>query len=172
MDAFTGEIRPVAFNYAPHNWAICDGSLLSVNDYSDLYTLLGTTYGGNGTTTFALPDLRGRVPMHKGTGQGLTPRFQGQAFGTETVTLTTSNLPQHHHDLKATTTQGTQTSPQNNIPAAVTYSNYYNADPGTFVKMDEQSVSAVGGSLSHNNLMPYMTINFIICVHGIYPSRN
>lgn len=170
MDPYLGEIRMFAGNFAPQGWAFCNGSLQSIAQNTALFSLLGTTFGGDGEVTFALPDLRGRLPIHYGTGPGLTPRNLGEVLGAEAVTLTTSQLPAHKHPI-ASTGAATLSSPDGrrygNTGAAATYVD--TAPNGNFAS--ESNVSA-GGSLPHNNLMPFQCLNFIIAVEGIYPSRD
>jgi microcystin-dependent protein len=176
MDSFIGEIRPVAFNYAPSDWAICDGSIVNISQFETLFALIGTTYGGNGSTNFALPDLRGRIPI--GSGQGtnpdgtaLTNRTLGQYIGSESVSISLANLPQHTHNLCASSSNGNVLSPKNTIPAVTTYKNYYNTTPGVMTEMDPLAVSNFGENQAHNNVMPFLTLNYIICINGYFPQR-
>ena len=170
MDPFIGEIRMFAGNYAPNGWAFCDGAIQSIAQNTALFSLLGTTFGGNGQTTFALPDLRGRVPLHFGQGPGLSNRSLGELAGTETVTLINQQLPVHRHPT-GSTGAATLSSPDGkrygNTGAAATYVD--TAPNGAFAA--EASVSA-GGNQPHNNLMPYACVNFIIALFGIFPSRS
>lgn len=172
VDSFLGEIRPVSFNFAPQGWLLCDGRMLDINTYQNLYALIGTTYGGNGINTFALPDLRGRVPIGVGTGiSGLTPRVIGQFVGNETVTLDVSTMPNHTHSLQVSSSAGNQLSPKNNIPATTTYKNYFNNPAGPYKEMDPLCVSNQGGNLAHNNMMPFIVLNYIICFDGSWPQQ-
>lgn len=169
-EAFIGEIRMFAGNYAPENWAFCDGQLLSISEYEALYTLLGTTYGGNGQNTFGLPDLRGRVPIHMGTNSGI-PYTLGQKSGSETNTLQISELPAHTHLVKATSDTATVNTPANNTWASTATNLYSNVTTTDLTPMDSTAVSINGGSQPHNNMMPSLTISFIISLIGIFPSR-
>lgn len=176
MDPYIGEIRLFAGNYAPENWAICDGAPLAVKDYQALYALIGTTYGGNGTTTFALPDLRGRVPVGQGTGTGLTPRTIGQTGGTEKVSLNASQLPPHNHQITVTTTAATTSTPGNSVNLAATTaptSNYL-AATGAFSAertLAPATVGQSGASAQHENMMSTVVLNYIISLNGIWPSQ-
>ncbi|MFS0724277.1 phage tail protein [Paenibacillus sp. 1P07SE] len=165
-DQYVGEIRMFAGNYAPQGWAICDGSIVNIYDNEALYSLIGTTYGGDGRTNFALPDLRGRVPIHIGTGYAM-----GQKAGTEKVTLTQNQLPQHTHVVHASKTAATSNSPENaywGLSTGVT--NYQtNVEPNT--TMHASTVSAVGGNQAHDNMMPTFAVSFIIATEGNYPSQ-
>lgn len=169
-EPFIGEIRMFGGNFAPQGWALCDGQLLAISDNDALFALIGTTYGGDGETTFALPDLRGRLPVHMGQGSGLSNYVQGQTGGTETVTLTTSQLPLHTHPLSGSNTQATTRSPANtglNTAEAQVYSRTLDAG-----NLSGDSIGPAGGSQPHENVMPFMCINFIIALFGIFPSRN
>jgi microcystin-dependent protein len=169
-EPFVGEIRMFAGTFAPQGWAFCEGQLLSIPQNDALFSLLGTVYGGDGRTTFGLPDLRGRVPIHAGSGPGLTPRQLGSKAGTENVTLTTAQLPSHTHPIKGSTNTATATDPAGNVPAqSSTIDLYVNTAPT--VNMNASAVAGTGGSRSHNNLMPTLCVNFIIALFGIYPSR-
>lgn len=161
MDAFIGMLALTGYNFAPRGWAFCHGQLLSISEHSALFSLLGTTYGGNGQTTFGLPDLRGRAPIGFGQGPGLQPYGLGQAGGSETVTLTPSHVPPHTH----------------NVPTAATAAD---ASAGNLLAIgplrpDQPagtvSTSVTGGSQPHDNMPPYLAMNWIICLEGIYPSR-
>jgi microcystin-dependent protein len=171
-DPFVGEIRMFAGNFAPRGNAFCDGQLLSISQHDALFSLFGTIYGGDGRTTFGLPDMRGRVPMHYGSGPGLTPRRQGQKFGVESVTLTTNEIPNHTHTLTANTQAGQEGSPNDAVPAQTTV-NVYTRNPlaAAVRPLNDGSIPAVGGSQRHSNLMPYQCIHFIVALFGLYPSR-
>ena len=170
-EPFLSEIKIVSFNFPPKGWALCNGQLLPINQNQALFALLGTTYGGNGQTNFALPNLRGQVPIHMGNGHTL-----GEAAGTPAVTINMQTMPQHLHFLQASTQQANQatlvTPPANtpNILAAVQGNQY--APPANLTTLTPDSVSNVGGSQPHNNMMPYLVLNFIIALQGIFPSRN
>jgi microcystin-dependent protein len=170
-EPFVGEIRMFAGNFAPRNWALCDGQLLAIAQNDALFSLLGTIYGGDGRTTFGLPDLRGRIPIHAGSGPGLTPRALGEKAGQENVTLTENQLPSHTHPVKASTAAATQNNPDGQfLGASPTVRVFRPAALDT--SLDATSISNVGGSQSHGNVMPFLCINFIIALFGIYPSRN
>jgi microcystin-dependent protein len=169
-EPFLSEIKVVSFNFPPKGWAECNGQFLPINQNQALFALLGTTYGGNGQTTFALPNLRGQVPIHMGNGHTL-----GEAAGSPSVTVNIQQLATHLHAFNVSATQ----SPANggNIPdttktlAPSTASNIYGA-PQNLVPMDPTAVTNVGGSQPHNNMMPYLVLNFIIALQGIFPSQN
>ena len=170
MDPYIGEIRMFGGNFAPQGWAFCAGQLLPIAQYDALFSLLGTTYGGDGQTTFGLPDLRGRAPIHFGQGPGLTNRTQGEASGSESVTLTVSQMGAHTHVPVASPDPGTSAHPTDNVWAASTTGDkQYAAAPDT--AMNPATVSAVGGSQPHENRQPLLAINFIISLEGIYPSQ-
>ncbi len=166
---YIGEIRMFGGNFAPAGWAFCDGSLLSIAENDALFNLIGTTYGGDGQNTFALPDLRGRAPLHAGQGPGLSNYTLGQAGGTESVTLTPNQLPAHSHLAQGQTAAGSQTSPSNGVWAASTL-NQFSANTPT-QPFAANAVGMSGGSQPHDNMMPYATINYIISLFGIYPSQ-
>ena len=168
-EPFVGEVRMFAGNFAPRGWAFCDGQLLAVSQNDALFSLLGTIYGGDGRTTFGLPDLRGRVPIHAGSGPGLSPRRLGAKAGTEKETLTVNQLASHTHSWQATTAVAQNRSPAGNVPAAPTGDLYTTSTPDTSLKSN--AISNVGGSRSHSNYMPFLCIHFIIALFGIYPSR-
>lgn len=171
-EPFVGEIRMFAGNFAPRGWAFCDGQLLAVSQNDALFSLYGTIYGGDGRTTFGLPDMRGRIPIHAGQGPGLSPRNLGSKAGTEQETVTINELPTHSHTFSGVNVQATETSPGANetLAQSVGYDAYVpnqNATP-----MSNNTVSAVGGSRSHTNEMPFLCVNFIVALFGIYPSRH
>lgn len=181
-DAFVGEIRMFGGPYAPDGWLLCDGTLLPINGYEMLFALIGATYGGNGTTNFALPDLQGRLPIGLGQGPGLANRILGQTGGSEVVTLTAAQMPSHTHEAKATSAEGTQGNPEDGLWATTmdettsppTPVNQYilASEIKTTDKkgdMDPLAIEASGGSHPHNNVMPVMPLNFIICIRGTYP---
>ena len=169
-EPFVGEIRMFAGNFAPRGWAYCDGQLLGVAQNVALFSLLGTIYGGDGRTTFGLPDLRGRIPIHAGSGPGLSPRPLGAKAGVEKVTLTTSHLASHSHDWNANTAAATGSAPQGKVTAAAAAPEIYRATDQT-VDMASVTIQDTGGSRSHTNLMPTLCVNFIIALFGIYPAR-
>ena len=171
-DTFVGEIRMFAGNFAPRSNALCDGQLMAVSQNDALFSLLGTIYGGDGRSTFGLPDLRGRVPTHWGNGPGLTPRRIGQRSGRENVTLTKNELPQHNHGpVKGTDSTAAARSPENAIFAETVGANVFRNDELN-VTMSPSSVNALGGSQQHTNLQPFQCVNFIIALYGVYPSRS
>jgi microcystin-dependent protein len=161
---YVGEIRMFAGNYAPEGWALCNGQVMSISQNEVLYTLIGTTFGGDGVSTFALPDLQGRIPIHSTTAYPL-----GAKGGTETVTLIANELPQHTHVPQASTQTGIQASPSNAIWATNVAKTYTEAN-GNPVTMNLQTVSLEGGNQPHDNMMPSLTISFIIALQGIFPS--
>jgi microcystin-dependent protein len=171
---FLGQLLPFSFNYAPKGWVICAGQVLPISQYQALFSLLGTTYGGNGTTTFNLPDLRGRVPVHNGVGFAL-----GQTGGEENVTLDINELPAHGHAFSGTSSAANVKLPvtnsalaQSTTSAGVSPGDSFYAPPGTTVGLNANTVAAVGGSQPHTNLQPYLVINWCIALTGIFPSRN
>lgn len=166
---FIGEIRMFGGNFAPSGWAFCAGQLLAVSGNEALFSLLGTIYGGDGRTTFALPDLRGRTPIHAGTGPGLTQRRIGERGGAETATLTTPQLPAHDHGgAIAVNDSANSSSPAGNTLANSSTPAYVS---GGAVGMDATAVGDAGGALSHPNMMPFQAVHFIIALFGIFPSR-
>ena len=169
-DPFVGEIRMFAGNFAPRSWALCDGQLLAVSQNDTLFSLFGTIYGGDGRTTFGLPDLRGRVPIHMGAGPGLTPRSIGSRSGSETATVSSNQLPAHTHSWAASADPAEDGSPAGNTTATPSGSNLYGS--GTPIPMSTQGTTAVGGGQSHTNLMPTQCVHFIVSLFGVYPSRN
>ena len=174
-DPFLGEITLFAGNFAPRGWAFCDGQLLQVNQYSALFSILGTTYGGDGRTTFGLPDLRGRVPVHAGTGPGLSPRRLGEQGGTERHTLSVAELPSHAHVLKGTSDIADTTSPEEAMLSAKVRTKSFNGAvpaPTPDLNMHSQSIVASGGSQAHYNMQPFLGVNYIIALTGTFPSRN
>lgn len=168
---FIGEVRVVGYNFAPVGWAFCDGSLLPIAQYDALFALIGTTYGGDGQTTFALPDLRGRTPIHMGAGAGLSSHFLGESFGSEAVALTEQTTPSHYHPVNASSQPGTQSVPDGAYWAASsTGESQYAAAANT--SMSAAASASVGGSLPHSNMMPFLAVSFIIATEGIFPSQN
>jgi microcystin-dependent protein len=174
-EPYIGEIRMFGFTRVPTGWVACDGSLLSIADYEVLYTLLGTTYGGDGQNTFGIPDLRGAVPLHQGQGPGLTMRPLGQRGGSETVTLTAAQMPSHTHVLVATSVSASLDTPgATSLPGAVSGETFYVSDVATAtpVSMEPTAVSVAGGSQPHENCMPTLTVQYCIAWSGIYPSQS
>lgn len=171
---YVGEIRMVGFNFAPRGWMLCNGQLLPIQQYTPLFSLIGTTYGGNGTTTFALPNLQGRVPIHQGTLTGGATYVMGENAGTENVTLLSNQMPMHTHLMAVNNTPpstadtpkgnylGAQARGGTNIYAATTDSNTLNP----------QALGTAGGNQPHSNMQPYLCVNFIIALNGVFPSRN
>ena len=171
-EPFVGEIRMFAGNFAPRGWAFCDGQLLAVSQNDALFSLLGTTYGGDGRTTFGLPDLRGRIPIHAGHGPGLSERRLGSKGGAENVTLTVNQLPSHSHEpVQGDNEVADDFAPADKTLANTTYDLYIEGTTPN-VNMSAEAVTNVGGSRSHTNLMPFLCIHFIIALVGIYPSRH
>lgn len=163
---YVGEIRMFAGNFAPNGWMFCEGQLMPISENETLFQLIGTTYGGDGESTFALPDLRGRIPLHQGNGVILA-----ETGGAEEITLTVNQIPAHSHAFLATVNQATQTTPQNSVPGvtqASTITPYGTDNPQ--VSLNAQAISPVGGSQPHTNFQPYLCINFIISLFGIFPS--
>jgi microcystin-dependent protein len=159
------------FNFAPQGWALCDGQLLPISQNAALFDLLGTTYGGNGTTTFALPNLQSRVPIHRGQGAGLSAYVAGQAGGTETVTLTATQMPSHTHSVKANSSTAASNTPKGSA-LAQSASHIYTAEPDTSTLMNANMIGHSGGSAPHGNIQPYLAVNFCIALAGIFPAQN
>lgn len=187
-EAFVGEIRMFAGNYAPENWAFCDGSLLPISNFQVLYSLLGTLYGGNGITNFGLPDYRGRLPVGQGTGTGLTPRTLTQKFGVETVTMRPENTAPHTHGFMVSAQDATSAVPSptatpnsmtfGKFPGAGIITGLYSAGTGTSAAvpmnpqfLDSALTPSAGAATPHSNLMGSLAINYIICLVGLYPTR-
>jgi microcystin-dependent protein len=171
-DPFLGEIRAFGFNWPATGWALCDGSILQINQHAALASLLGNTFGGDGRTTFALPDLRGRTPMHANPQQGL---MQGNAGGLEQVTLTTAQIPAHAHTVTASGATAERSSlaatPPSYLGATAGGSSYAPAAGATLTSLDPSTVKAAGGNAPHQNMQPSLVINFCIATTGIYPTR-
>jgi microcystin-dependent protein len=173
-EPFVGQIITTGFNFAPRGYATCDGQILSIAQNTALFSLLGTTFGGNGQTTFALPDLRGRVPIHQGQGPGLTNRTMGEQAGEENHTLISTEMPMHNHLFMTNNVSGALGTPSGNFlsassDAAVVSLYRPTADGST---LNPQSIGLAGGSQPHNNMQPYLVISFSIAMEGIFPSRN
>ncbi|HEX8457836.1 MAG TPA: tail fiber protein [Pyrinomonadaceae bacterium] len=172
-DPFVAEIRIFPFNFAPKGWAWCNGQLLPLSQNTALFSLLGTTYGGDGKSTFALPDLEGSAPMHPGQGSGLSLHDLGETGGSETVTLLLSEIPLHPHALMANTTTGTKSTPAGNSLARTSGATPYlptTGSPATTL-MAPQAVTVTGSSQPHNNMQPYLTFYFCIALQGVFPPR-
>jgi microcystin-dependent protein len=176
-DQFIGEIRMFAGNFAPFGWAFCDGQLMAISQNTALFSLLGTTYGGNGTSTFALPNLQGAAPMHPGQGPGLSLHVLGETAGTDTVTLTALENAAHTHSLQGSTALASSDAPQAAVYAEGRHTGqpagpvwpYSSQAPDT--SLNPAAIGPVGGNQPHNNLMPYLTVSFIIALQGIFPPR-
>jgi len=173
-DPFIGEIRMFGGSYPPRDWALCDGQQLMIAQNQTLFSLLGNRYGGDGRSTFVLPDLRGRLPMHYGAGPGLQPRPLGARFGTERVTLSINQIPSHSHNLMASSQEAVGDVPVGNTLATPTVPAYgpKSATSTKNVTLANSAVSETGNGAPHTNLMPSLCINFIIALQGTYPSRN
>ena len=169
-DPFVAEIRIFGFQFAPRGWATCDGQLLPISQNTALFSLLGTTYGGDGKSTFALPNLQGSAPMHPGQGPGLSLHDLGETGGSETTTLLVSEIPVHPHSVVASQGDGLERTPGGQLLATgVTTSQY--ATPGATTPLAAQAVSVAGGSQPHNNMQPYLTLLFCIALQGVFPPR-
>ena len=179
-DQFLGEIRMVGFNFAPAGWALCNGQVMAISQNTALFSLLGTQFGGNGVSTFALPDLQSCVPIDQGQGPGLSSYVIGEMTGTEEVNILLNEMPQHNHTLGVSTAHGTVTSPSNAVLGLTASGTGRVPPPGNLdfvaapgnVTMSAASIGIAGGSLPHSNIQPYLTINFIIALTGIFPSRS
>jgi microcystin-dependent protein len=169
-DPFVAEIRIFPFNFAPRGWAWCDGQLLPLSQNTALFSLLGTTYGGNGQSNFALPNMQGNAPMHPGQGPGLSLHDLGETGGSETVTLLESEVPSHAHSMSASTQLGLENAPAGQMWAAGDGINLYVA-PGATAPMADQILAPAGGDQPHNNMQPYLTFYFNIALQGVYPPR-
>ncbi|WP_448677434.1 phage tail protein [Delftia acidovorans] len=176
MDNFVGEIRLFGGNFAPAGWALCNGAILSISQYDTLFALIGTTYGGDGQNTFALPDLRARIPVGQGQGPGLTNRVMGEQFGVAEVTLLQNDMPAHTHDLRASTSAATASQPAPDlVPAQNGTDNFYLPKPGSGAlpqSMKPNSVTPSGSTLPHSNIMRSTAVNYIIALYGVFPSSN
>jgi microcystin-dependent protein len=170
-EPFLGQIMMVGYTFCPRGWTEADGQLLPISSNSALFSLYGTTYGGDGRTTFALPDLRGRVPMHTGSGPGLSPRQMGQAGGTETNTLTAGNMPAHSHSLNALSANGTTPAPGGNLIAGAGREVIYGSGTPD-AQMSGNAIGSAGGGQAVNNLQPFQVVRYCVALQGIYPSRN
>ena len=169
-EPFIGEMRWFAGNFAPRGWAFCDGQILQISQNSALFSILGTTYGGDGRTTFGLPDMRGRGMFHEGTGPGLSPHSLGQKAGNETETLNVTQQPTHGHTLRADSSGGDSVLPNDRVISKVGRLRVFANSPDS--DMGVSSIASTGGSQSHNNMQPYTTLSCIIALQGVFPSRN
>jgi len=171
-DPFVAEIRMFPFNFAPRGWAFCDGQLLPLSQNTALFSLLGTVYGGDGRSTFALPDLQGSAAMHPGQGQGLSLRDLGEMSGSENVSLLVSEIPMHTHGLRASSEPGDNSIPGPNMSLALSAgaTAYVSGNPA-LTQMAFQALPPAGGGLPHNNMQPYLTLNFCIAMQGVFPPR-
>ena len=163
-EPFLAEIRIVGFNFAPRGWAFCDGQILPINQNQSLYSLLGTVYGGDGRTSFALPDLRGRTPIHPGNGW-----TQGRKSGEETNTLSAAEMPAHDHQARASSADGDQIIPNTNVYAGSVNQIYH--EPNNLVATNSAAIASVGGGQGHDTMQPFLAVNFCIALQGLFPSR-
>jgi microcystin-dependent protein len=168
---FVGEIRMFGGSFAPAGWAFCSGQIMPISENDTLFNLIGTTYGGDGQETFGLPDLQGRIPIHAGQGSGLSPYILGEKAGTENVTLTTQQLPNHSHTVLASADPASSTQAAGNITAATNQLKIY-TENATSKVFAPNTLSVVGGSQPHENMMPFLVITFIISLFGIFPTQN
>lgn len=173
-DQYLGEIRAVGYTFAPYGWALCDGQIVPISQYSALYSLLGTTYGGDGRSNFALPDLRGKCPLQSGQGPGLSFIALGQPGGVAGVTLQTQEMAAHPHGIGVVNAEGTTKTPANTALAEAREGRVGSLQYGTVanqVPMNARMLTMTGGSQAHNNLPPYLVVNFVIALQGVYPPR-
>jgi microcystin-dependent protein len=168
---FVGEIRMFGGNFPPAGWAFCDGSLLSIAENETLFNLIGTTFGGDGQSTFALPDLRGRIPIHQGTGAGLSTHIMGEISGMETVTLTVQQIPAHGHVFSGSTASAAELSPAGAVVASPTNIDLYRPGATIDQALAPNAISVSGGSQPHDNMQPFLCVSFIISLFGIFPSQ-
>lgn len=170
-DPFVAEIRIFPFNFAPTGWAFCDGQLLPISQNTALFSLLGTTYGGDGKSNFALPGLQGRAPMHPGQGPGLSLHDLGESAGSDAVTLLQSGIPAHAHATNASQADGIERVPEGQLLATGIAIGQYGS-PASLTGLAPQALTPAGGSQPHNNLMPYLTLSFCIALQGVFPPRS
>jgi microcystin-dependent protein len=173
MDPFVAEIRIYPFNFAPKGWAFCDGQILPLSQNTALFSLLGTTYGGDGKSNFALPDMQGNAPMHPGQGPGLSLHDLGETGGSQTVSLLESEIPSHSHALFANAVVGDTNGPSPGVSLARSgnATAYQSTTNQNLVNFSDQAVTPAGGDQPHNNMMPYLTLNFCIALQGVFPPR-
>lgn len=171
-DPFIGEIKIVGFDYAPVGWALCDGAELAISQNVALFSIIGTTYGGDGTTKFNLPDIRGRVPVHAGRGADTITYSVGQKAGAETVALTVETMPMHNHALFTSSTAATSKSPANSVPAMTTTNLYATTTGNNNTVVNPNALASAGGGKAHENRMPYLALLYIIALEGVFPMRN
>lgn len=173
-EPFIAEIRIFAGNFAPRSWAFCNGQLLPVSQNTALFSLIGTTYGGDGRSTTALPNLKGRVPMHPGRGPGLTSRRLGQRGGSEMISLTEAQMPNHTHTMRTYSRPGNLFQPDTNRSLSRSRNGfaYQSNNTSSLVALNSNSLLSTGGSQPHNNMQPFLAMNFIIALQGLYPSRS
>ena len=171
-EPFIAEVRIFAGNFAPRNWAFCNGRLLPIAQNTALFSLIGTTYGGDGRTTTALPNLEGRAPMHPGRGPGLTSRRLGERGGVETVALTEAQMAQHNHAMMANSGTGERSEPTSASTFARSAGGNVYGPPNSLVPLADAALPPAGGNQPHNNLQPFLAVNFIIALFGLYPSRS
>ncbi len=177
IDPYLGSIEAFGFSFAPRGWMQCDGQILPINQNQSLYSLLGTIYGGDGRTTFALPDLRGRTSLHFGTGSGLSPRSIGQRSGQENHILTVQEIPSHNHTALGSNQVATATSPKSGVPATTPEPGKGEEkqliyDANADLQMTANMIENTGGGQGHNNMQPYLVTNWCICINGLFPPRN
>jgi microcystin-dependent protein len=170
-DPFVAEIRIFPFNFAPKGWAFCNGQILPISQNTALFSLLGTTYGGDGKSTFALPDLEGRAPMHPGQGPGLSLHDLGETGGSESVTLLSSEIPAHTHGLVGSGVAANRTSPAGNAIARASAGTPYGPAAAPTAQLGPQALAPAGSDQPHNNMQPYLTLNFCIALQGVFPPR-
>ncbi len=171
MDPFVAEIRIFPFNFAPKGWAFCDGQILPLSQNTALFSLLGTTYGGDGKSNFALPNMQGNAPMHPGQGPGLSLHDLGETGGSDTVSLLQSEMPSHAHASMASNADSTDQTPGQSLPAGGLGGITMYATPGALTQFSSNVLAPAGGDQPHNNLQPYLTLNFCIALQGVYPPR-
>jgi microcystin-dependent protein len=170
-DPFVAEVRIFGFNFAPKGWAFCNGQLMPLSQNTALFSLLGTTYGGDGKSTFALPDMQGNAPMHPGQGPGLSLHDLGETSGSETVSLLESEIPAHAHTLRASSDDGDLAAPNQTRSLARSSGGFAYAPAQNLTQMAWQALAPAGGDMPHNNMQPYLTLNFCIALQGVFPPR-